>query len=131
MAEQCLDCVAAAMQQHERRILATANAVDLVINLEAVHGRIAARKLLFHFEILVIVLLCVRSSERHSGERSNRERRRLDPGSHCSKSRCIFVVFWNRRVHSIPWLRIRSKNVELRTKPARVIQATGVDPDDS
>ena len=63
-------------------------------------------------------------------ERNYRAQRRFDRHSHCSTSRCILVVFRNRRVHSIPWLRIRGKNVELRTKPTRVIQAAGVDSDD-
>ena len=57
-AERRPDRVAAAMQQHERKILAIRNAVNLIINAEAVHRRISALKFLFHFESCAIALLC-------------------------------------------------------------------------
>jgi len=41
----------------------------------------------------------------------------------------IGLVFWNRRIHLVPRLRVRREDIHLGLKPAGIIQAAGIDSD--
>ena len=53
-----------------------------------------------------------------------------DKGLSPALSRRILLVFWNRGIHLIPRLCVRGEDVVLRPEPTRIVQTTGIDPDD-
>ena len=60
----------------------------------------------------------------------NGKRARHDKGMSPVLSRWILLVFWNRGIHLIPRLCVRGENVALRVEPTRIVQTTGIDPND-
>jgi hypothetical protein len=58
------------------------------------------------------------------------KRARHDKGMSPVLSRRILLVFWNRGIHLVPRLCVRGENVVLRVEPTRIVQTTGIDPND-